>query len=195
METHGGQEIRCPWCAGDALYTRYHDEEWGRPLRDSRRLFELLVLEGAQAGLSWITILRRREGYRAAFDGFDPAKIARYGEGRVEKLMADRRVIRNRRKIESTIGNARAFLALEGREGSFARWLWAYVDNKPIVNHFRSMAEVPAQTPLSARISADLKALGFSFAGPTIVYSLMQAAGMVNDHLVSCAWHGAARPP
>jgi DNA-3-methyladenine glycosylase I len=178
--------VRCPWCAGDELYTAYHDSEWGVPLYDDQKLFELLILEGAQAGLSWITILRRREGYRAAFDGFNIQKIARYGARDMERLMGDARIIRNRRKIRSATENARAFLALQKAAGSFSAWLWRYVDGKPVVNHPKTMADVPAVTPLSETISKELKNLGFSFVGPTIMYSYLQSAGLVNDHLVDC---------
>jgi DNA-3-methyladenine glycosylase I len=177
---------RCPWCLGDPLYIKYHDEEWGRPLRDDRRLFELLVLEGAQAGLSWLTILKRREASRAAFDGMDPEKIARYGEKRIDRLMGDGRIIRNRRKIVSAVENARAYLAMMEGPRSFSAWLWDHVDGEPVVNHFDSLAQIPAATPLSQGISGELKGLGFSFAGPTIIYSFLQSAGLVNDHLTSC---------
>jgi DNA-3-methyladenine glycosylase I len=157
--------IRCPWCQGDELYTRYHDKEWGKPQRSSRKLFEALILDGAQAGLSWITVLRRREGYRAAFDGMDPEKIARYTEKDFARLLADPRIIRNRLKIRSAIGNARAYLAMAEK------------------------GEVPASTPLAVRISRELKARGFTFTGPTIIYAFMQAMGLVDDHLVTCFRH------
>jgi DNA-3-methyladenine glycosylase I len=183
------ERIRCPWCLGDEAYIAYHDQEWGRPLKDSRKLFEFLILDGAQAGLSWLTILKRREGYREAFDGMDPEKIARYGPQEVERLMADRRIIRNRRKILSAIGNAQAYLTMmEGKE-DFSKWLWNWVDGKPLVNHFRTLAEVPASTELSEQVSRALKKKGFSFVGPTIVYAFLQAAGLVNDHLVDCFRH------
>jgi DNA-3-methyladenine glycosylase I len=180
------EETRCPWCLGDELYTRYHDEEWGVPLRDSERLFEALILDGAQAGLSWITILKRREGYRAAFDNFDPEKIARYGEDDIARLLGDSRIIRNRLKIRSAIRNAQALLAM--REGglTLADFFWNFVGGKPIVNRFKTMAEIPASTPLSVQISRELKRRGFSFVGPTIIYAMMQASGLVNDHLVGC---------
>jgi DNA-3-methyladenine glycosylase I len=178
--------IRCPWCLGDELYTRYHDKEWGKPQKNGRKLFEALILDGAQAGLSWITILRRREGYRAAFDGMDPEKIARYTEKDVKRLVADTRIIRNQLKIRSAIGNARAYLAMAEQGEHFSRWLWGFVDGKPIVNHWRSMGEIPASTPLSAQISKELKKRGFTFVGPTIIYAFMQAMGLVDDHLEDC---------
>ena len=185
--------VRCPWCAGDELYTAYHDTEWGVPLYDDRKLFELLILEGAQAGLSWITILRRREGYRAAFDGFNVQKIARYGVRDIERLMGDGRIIRNRRKILSTIDNARAFLALQKEAGSFSAWLWKHVDGKPIDHHPKTMGDIPAATPLSETISKELKRLGFAFVGPTIMYAYLQSAGLVNDHLAGCFTRRIAR--
>jgi DNA-3-methyladenine glycosylase I len=178
--------IRCPWCLGDELYTRYHDEEWGVPLRDSGRLFEALILDGAQAGLSWITILKRREGYRAAFDGFDPEKIAHYGEGDIARLLGDPRIIRNRLKIESAIRNARAVLAMRDEGLPLADFFWGFVGGNPVVNRFKTTAEIPASTPLSAQISRELKRRGFSFVGPTIIYAMMQASGLVNDHLIDC---------
>lgn len=181
---------RCPWCGTDPLYVDYHDSEWGVPERDPRALWEKLVLDGFQAGLSWITILRKRPAFRAAFRGFDPAAIAAWGEADVVRLLADPGIVRSRAKIEATIGNARAFLAIEDREG-FETFLWRYVDGKPLQNRFGSITEVPAQTPLSERISRDLKKAGFSFAGPTITYAFMQAVGMVNDHLVTCHRHAA----
>jgi DNA-3-methyladenine glycosylase I len=156
------------------------------PLRDDNALFELLSLEGAQAGLSWITILRRREGYRAAFKGFDPAVIARWGEKQIERLMLDGRIIRNKRKIASAIQNACAFLEAQKTHGSFSRWLWDHVDGKPIVNHPKTMGDIPVTTPLAYTVSKELKAMGFSFVGPTIMYSYLQSAGLVDDHLVDC---------
>jgi len=179
------QMERCPWCGTDPLYVDYHDSEWGVPERDPRALWEKLVLDGFQAGLSWITILRKRPAFRAAFRGFDPAAIAAWGEADVVRLLADPGIVRSRAKIEATIGNARAFLAIEDREG-FETFLWRYVDGKPLQNRFGSITEVPAQTPLSERISRDLKKAGFSFAGPTITYAFMQAVGMVNDHTIDC---------
>jgi DNA-3-methyladenine glycosylase I len=177
---------RCGWCGDDPLYCRYHDEEWGVPVHDDRRLFEFLVLEGAQAGLSWITILRKREGYRRALAGFDPEQVARFGAQEIESLLGDASIVRNRRKIEAAIGNARAFLKVQAAFGSFDRYIWRFVDGEPIVNRFRSLAEIPATTPLAHAISRDLKARGFRFVGPTITYAHMQATGMVNDHVVDC---------
>ena len=179
---------RCPWCGTDPLYVAYHDEEWGVPERDPRALWEKLVLDGFQAGLAWITILRKRDGFRAAFDGFDPEAIARWGEPEVARLLADPGIVRHRGKIEATIGNARAYLAIEEREG-FDTFLWSRVGGAPIQNKFGSMDEVPAETELSQLISRDLKREGFRFCGPTIVYAFMQATGMVNDHLVDCPRH------
>lgn len=179
---------RCPWCGTDPLYVAYHDTEWGVPERDSRALWEKLVLDGFQAGLSWITILRKRPAFRAAFDGFDPERVARYGRAEVERLLADPGIVRHRGKIEATIGNARAMLEIEAA-GGFADFLWRYVEGAPVQNRFASMAEVPAETPLSRRISKDLSRAGFRFCGPTITYAFMQATGMVNDHLTGCPRH------
>ncbi|MDR1900868.1 MAG: DNA-3-methyladenine glycosylase I [Treponema sp.] len=178
--------VRCPWCQGDDDYIKYHDQEWGLPLKDNRMLFEFLILDGAQAGLSWLTILKRREGYRNAFDHFDPEKMARYGEKDIERLMGDSRIIRNRRKILSAVENARSYLAMMEGPVPFSQWLWNWVDGTPRVNHYKTLKEVPASTELSEKISKELKKKGFSFVGPTIVYAFMQAAGMVNDHLVDC---------
>ncbi len=180
---------RCPWCGNDPLYVRYHDEEWGVPVHDDRKLFEFLVLEGAQAGLSWLTILRRREGYRRAFAGFDPEAVARFDETDLERLRNDASIIRNRAKIRSAVVNARAFLAVREEFGSFDRYIWRFVDGRPIVNTWTRDEDIPAATPLSETISRDLKARGFSFVGPTIVYAHLQATGMVNDHLVNCFRH------
>lgn len=180
---------RCPWCGDDPLYQAYHDTEWGVPVHDDHTLFEFLMLEGAQAGLSWITILRKRENYRRAFNGFDPERIARYNRRSVERLMADAGIVRNRLKIEAAIGNARVFLDIRESQGSFDRYIWDFVDGRPIVNRFKSLSEVPASTPLAEQISKDLKRRGFRFVGPTIVYAHMQATGMVNDHLVTCPRH------
>ncbi|MBP2669257.1 MAG: 3-Methyladenine glycosylase [Deltaproteobacteria bacterium] len=191
MGGRGTGPVRCPWSAGDdLLMTRYHDEEWGVPVRDDGRLFEFLVLEGAQAGLSWRTILHRREGYRRAFSDFRPERVARYGERDVARLLADPGIVRNRRKVEAAIGNARAFLAVRDESGSFPDFLWGFVGGKPLVNRWRSVAELPASTPESEAMSRELSRRGFRFAGPTICYALMQATGMVNDHLVSCFRHG-----
>lgn len=176
---------RCDWCGTDPLYVAYHDTEWGVPERDDRALFEKLTLDGFQAGLSWITILRKRENFRAAFEGFDPAVIARYGEADVARLLGDAGIVRHRGKIEATIGNARAWLAMMER-GSFAGFMWDFVEGTPVQNAPRSMAEVPAQTPASRALSEALKKEGFRFCGPTIVYAVMQACGLVNDHLAGC---------
>ena len=184
---------RCPWATSDPLYVPYHDEEWGVPLHDDRRLFEMLVLEGAQAGLSWLTILRRREGYRRAFDGFDPQVVARYGPRDVERLLADEGIIRNRLKIGSAINNARAFLAVQEEFGSFDRFVWRFVDGRPTRNAWTKLEEVPAQTAVSNTMSRDLRKRGFTFVGPTICYAHMQATGMVNDHLVGCFRHRDVR--
>lgn len=181
----------CPWPGDDPLYRRYHDEEWGVPLYDERALFELLLLEGMQAGLSWITILRRREGLRDAFDGFDPVKLAAYDDTRRAQLLADPRIIRNRAKVAAAIGNARAFLAVKEAGGDFSALIWETVGGKPRHNAWGSMAEVPAQTLESQNLSRHLRRLGFNFAGPTICYAFMQSAGLVNDHLVGCPRHAA----
>ncbi len=177
---------RCSWCGGDPLYVAYHDEEWGVPVYDDRTLFEFLILEGAQAGLSWSTILKKREGYRAAFDGFDPTIVARYDERKTAELLADAGIVRNRLKVASAVSNAQAFLAAQEEYGSFSNYIWAFVEGAPIQNEWRTLAEIPAKTPLAEAISKDLKKRGFRFAGPTIVYAHMQATGMVNDHLVGC---------
>lgn len=184
---------RCPWAEGFDLYRQYHDEEWGVPLHDDRRLFELLILEGAQAGLSWATILKKRENYRRAFDGFDPACIARYDEPRVAELLADAGIVRNRAKIAATLQNARAFLALTDSGQSFSDFLWQFVDHRPVQGERRSMAEVPAKTAQSDAMSKALAKAGFKFVGSTICYALMQASGMVNDHLLTCPRHAALR--
>ena len=180
---------RCDWSVGDTLYEQYHDEEWGVPCRDDHKLFEFVVLEGAQAGLSWITILKKRENYHRAFAEFDPQKVARFNQRSVERLMNDSGIVRNRLKIESTISNAKCFLAVQEEFGSFANYFWGFVDNQPIVNHWKTMKEVPASTPLSDQISKDMKKRGFKFFGTTICYAHMQATGMVNDHLTSCFRH------
>jgi DNA-3-methyladenine glycosylase I len=180
---------RCPWCLGSDLYRRYHDEEWGVPVHDDRRLFEFLILEGAQAGLSWSTILNKRENYRRAFSRFDPAKVARFGRRDVRRLMADAGIVRNRLKIESTLSNARAFLEVRREFGSFDAYLWSFVDGRPLQDRRRSRRDVPDRTDVSDVISRDLKRRGFRFVGSTIVYAFMQAVGMVNDHLVTCYRH------
>jgi DNA-3-methyladenine glycosylase I len=183
--------VRCPWPRQDPLYVAYHDREWGVPEYDDRALFEKLLLDGFQAGLSWITILRKRENFRRAFDGFAPEKMARYTPKKVERLMLDAGIVRNRLKIEGTILSARAFLDVMEKGDGFSHLLWDFVGGKPRVNAFRSTAQVPAETPLSRRISKELARRGFKFCGPTIVYAFMQAVGMVNDHLVSCYRHAA----
>ena len=179
---------RCGWCGTDQLYVDYHDHEWGVPERDGRALWEKLILDGFQAGLSWYTILKKRDNFRAAFEGFRPEVIANWGETDVTRLLNDPGIVRSRSKIEATIGNARAYLEIDGREG-FDQFLWRYMDGAPLQNRFSSMAEVPASTPLSERISKDLKKAGFRFCGPTITYAFMQAVGMVNDHVVTCPAH------
>jgi DNA-3-methyladenine glycosylase I len=185
--------IRCAWSLGSQRYRDYHDHEWGVPVHDDRKLFEFIVLEGAQAGLSWSTVLNKRENYRSAFDGFDPVKVARYTAKRVEKLLADPGIIRNRLKVESAIRNAKAFIAVQKEFGSFDTYIWGFVDGKPIQNRWKTLKEIPARTPLSDHISADLKRRGFSFVGSTIVYAHMQATGMVNDHVLECFRHRPVR--
>lgn len=181
---------RCDWCLGVSdAYLDYHDREWGLPATDDRVQFEFLVLESAQAGLSWSTVLHKRAGYRRAFADFDPERVARFNRRSVERLVGDAGIIRNRQKIEAAIGNARAFLEVQARHGSFSHWLWSFVDGRPVVNRWRTMREVPATTALSDRLSKELKANGFRFVGSTIVYAHLQATGLVNDHLVSCYRH------
>jgi len=181
---------RCTWTGTDPLMIAYHDEEWGVPLHDDRLLFEFLVLEGAQAGLSWRTVLRKRDAYRRAFDGFDPRKVVAYDKRKIAALLADAGIIRNRAKIESAIKNARAFLDVQAAFGSFAAYQWRFVDGRPIQNRRRAVGSIPARTPQSDAMSDDLKRRGFSFVGSTIIYAHMQAVGMVNDHLVDCFRHG-----
>jgi len=180
---------RCNWAGSDPVYIAYHDKEWGVPVHDDRKLFEFLILEGAQAGLSWITILKRRENYRKAFAGFDPEKVARFGKREIAKLLGDAGIIRNRLKIESAVKNARAFLQVQEEFGRFADYHWSFVEGRPIVNRFKEMKQIPAKTPLSDAFSKDLKRRGFSFVGSTIIYAHMQAVGMVNDHLLACFRH------
>ncbi|MFI2812032.1 DNA-3-methyladenine glycosylase I [Microbulbifer sp. M83] len=180
------QDQRCDWCLSTPLYQRYHDEEWGRPVVDDQLLFEFLILEGAQAGLSWITVLNKRENYRAAFDGFDAGKIARYTDRKIEQLLQDPGIIRNRRKVEAAVKNARAYLELHECGTTLSEFLWQFTDGRVIVNDFRTLAEVPATTPESDAMSRALKKAGFSFVGSTIMYAHMQATGMVNDHLLGC---------
>jgi len=180
------EKQRCGWAGTDELYVAYHDTEWGVPVHDDRRLFEFLVLEGAQAGLSWLTVLRKREGYRQAFAGFDPERVARFTERDIERLVTNPAIIRNRQKITSAIRNARAFLTIKEEFGSFSAYQWAFVEGEPIRNEWRTLEELPVTTAISDAFSRDLKARGFSFVGSTIIYAHMQAVGMVNDHLVSC---------
>jgi len=184
---------RCDWAGSDPLYVTYHDEEWGVPLHDDRRLFEMLVLEGAQAGLAWITILRKRERYRRAFDAFDATRIARYDRRKIEALLRDPGIVRNRAKVEGTVKSARAFLEVVRDHGSFDRYLWSFVGGKPVRNRWRTLRQVPAETAASRALSQDLRRRGFTFVGPTICYAFMQAVGVVNDHLVGCLRHGQVR--
>jgi DNA-3-methyladenine glycosylase I len=180
---------RCAWCGDDALYRTYHDTEWGLPLHDDQALFEFLLLEGAQAGLSWITVLRKRENYRIAFDNFDAARIARYDTSKIESLLQDAGIVRNRLKVNAAVTNARKFLEVQSEFGSFDNFIWQFVDSKPRQNTWRNMAEVPATTPESDAMSRELKRRGFKFIGSTICYTHMQATGMVNDHTTDCFRH------
>jgi DNA-3-methyladenine glycosylase I len=184
---------RCSWAGQDALYLAYHDREWGVPVHDDRLLFEFLVLEGAQAGLSWRTILNKRERYREVFAGFEPAKVARFDARKLERLLADPGIVRNRAKVASAVANARAFLAVQKEAGSFDAYLWRFVGGKPIQNRWRTLAEVPAETAESRALSKELRQRGFNFVGPTICYAFMQAVGMVNDHTVDCFRHRELR--
>ena len=186
---HDDGICRCDWCGSDPLYVQYHDTDWGVPEYDSRALFEKLILDGFQAGLSWITILRKRENFRTAFDGFKPEVIARYDRRKIERLMKDEGIVRNRLKIEGTVESAKAYLAID----DFSGYLWGFVDGKPVQNRFSSLKQVPAETPLTQKISKDLKKRGFKFCGPTIVYAFMQACGLINDHLVTCHRHEAVK--
>ena len=181
MEKH-----KCDWCKGSPLYEKYHDTEWGVPLFDEQVLFEFLILETFQAGLSWITVLRKREDFRKAFDQFDYKKIAAYDSSKEQELLQNSKIIRNRLKIIATINNAEAFMKIQKQYGSFSDYIWGFVDGKPITNSFKTLAEVPAKTPLAETISKDLKQNGFKFVGPTVIYAHMQATGMVNDHLTNC---------
>lgn len=180
---------RCEWAGADPIYIEYHDKEWGIPVHNDIKLFEMLILEGMQAGLSWITILKKREAFREAFDGFDPDKVAFYKTDKVEELMKNKGIIRNRRKIEAAIQNARLFLVIQGQYGSFDKFIWSYVDNTPIIGKVDNIKELPATTPLSDKISKDLKEMGFKFVGSTIIYSFMQAVGMVDNHTIWCFCH------
>lgn len=183
------EKKRCGWCIGDPLYENYHDQEWGVPIFDDRLLFEFLILETFQAGLSWITVLRKREHFGKSFDAFDYYKIAAYDSLKEEELLSNPNIIRNRLKIAATIQNARAFLAIQKEEGSFSNYIWSFVSGKPVINKYKKLDEIPAFTPLAEKISKDLKKRGFKFVGPTIIYAHMQATGMVNDHLVDCFRH------
>lgn len=193
LQNSSNTESVCPWCTGFDLYRQYHDQEWGVPLKDDRALFELLILEGAQAGLSWSTVLKKREHYRLVFDGFQPAIIACYDEAKVAALLADPGIIRNRAKVAATIQNAKAFLAIKESGQSFSDFLWQFVDGTPIQNNWVNMGEVPTSTPQAVAMSKALQKAGFKFVGPTICYAFMQASGMVNDHLVSCTQHASVQ--
>lgn len=180
------EKIRCSWAGEIPIYVDYHDKEWGRPIHDDGKLFEMLILETMQAGLSWITILKKRESYREAFDKFNPNKIALYNDKKIEELMANSGIIRNRLKINAAINNAKIFLEIKDKHGSFDKMIWSYVDNTPIVGHWEKIEDMPANTPLSDTISKDLKKMGFKFVGSTIIYAFMQSIGMVNDHITEC---------
>jgi len=177
---------RCPWCGNDELYVKYHDEEWGIPVHDDKKHFEFLVLESAQAGLNWLTILRKRENYRNDYDGFDAVKVALYDEAKINELMNDAGIIRNRRKIDASINNAKCFMKIQKEFGSFDNYIWGFVNNKPVVNNWHDISQVPATSELSDKVSKDLKSRGFKFLGTTIVYAHLQATGIINDHLISC---------
>jgi len=177
---------RCPWAGDTQIYVDYHDAEWGRPMHDDGKLFEMLILEGMQAGLTWLTVLKKREAFRKAFDGFDPKKVARYGDAKIQKLLANEGIIRNRLKINGAVINAKLFLEIVKKHGSFDKFIWGYVDHKPIVGRRKKIEDIPATTPISDRISKDLKKMGFKFVGSTIIYAFMQATGMVNDHITGC---------
>jgi len=189
--THADNLARCPWAGADPLYVAYHDEEWGVPEYDDRALYEKLMLDGFQAGLAWITILRKRDNFRRAFDGFKPEKIARYTPKKIEALMGDAGIVRNRAKIEGAVKSAQAYLDIMDKGPGFSKLLWDFLDGKPKVNRFKRRGQVPAETPLSQKMSKELAARGFKFCGPTIVYAFMQATGMVNDHLTTCFRHPA----
>ena len=187
------RQNRCDWCGSDPLYVAYHDEEWGVPVKDDPTLFEFLMLETFQAGLSWITVLKKREHFRRAFDEFDYQKIASYNNKKIEALENDPSIIRNKLKIKGAVTNSKAFIDIQNEWGSFSKYIWHFTNNNPIVNHWENLSDIPAQTPLSITISKDLKKRGFKFVGPTVVYAHMQATGMVNDHLVSCFRHNACQ--
>lgn len=177
---------RCPWCLGNELYIKYHDEEWGVPVHDDRKHFEFLILEGVQAGLSWLTILKKRENYRKAYDNFDVKKVSEYDEAKIEELMNNPDIIRNRRKIEASINNAKKFLEVKKEFGSFDNFIWSFVDNNVVKNHWKDLSEIPATSELSDKVSKELKRRGFKFVGSTIIYAHLQAIGLINDHLVTC---------
>ncbi len=181
--------IRCTWSGSDPVYVEYHDKEWGFPVRDDRRQFEFLVLESAQAGLSWLTILKRRDGYRRLYEGFDPEKVVHFDEKRIQIMLQDTGIIRNRKKIESSINNARRFLEIQEQYGSFCNYFWGFTDGKQVVNYYNDMSEMSATTPLSDTIAKDMKGRGFQFLGSTTLYAHMQATGLINDHLVQCFRH------
>ncbi len=180
------KKIRCPWAGNTPIYIDYHDNEWGRPVHDDIKLFEMLVLEGMQAGLAWITVLKKREAFRESFDGFDPYKVALYGDDKIQELMANEKIIRNRLKINAAVSNAKAFLRVIEEYGSFDRFIWGYVDYTPITGHWENHDDFPSSTPLSDKISKDLKKMGFKYVGSTIIYAYMQAIGMTNDHITEC---------
>lgn len=180
------EKIRCAWAGNIPIYMDYHDNEWGRPVHDDVKLFEMLILEGMQAGLTWLTVLNKREAFREAFDGFDPYKVALYDEAKIEELMTNEKIIRNRLKINAAVNNARLFLRVIEEYGSFDQFIWGYVDYAPITGHWEKIQDIPASTPLSDKISKDLKKRGFKFVGSTIIYAFMQATGMVNDHVTNC---------
>jgi DNA-3-methyladenine glycosylase I len=188
---HADGLVRCPWCGSEPIYVAYHDTEWGVPERDDRALFEKLLLDGFQAGLSWITILKKRDNFRRAFDGFEPSIIARYGKRKTASLMKDAGIIRNKLKIDGAVLSARVYLDIMEKGPGFSNYLWDFVDGEPIVNRFKTIKQIRAETDISRKISKDLKARGFKFCGPTIIYAFMQAVGMVNDHLVTCHRHAA----
>lgn len=183
---HEDNLVRCPWCEGSELYRRYHDEEWGAPVHEEKKHFEFLVLESAQAGLSWATILKKRENYRKAYGGFDPEVVARFGTRDIKRLLNDAGIVRNRLKIESSINNAKRFLDIQRESGSFDAYIWSFVGGSPLVNHWKSLDQIPAKTELSDTVSKDMKMRGFRFVGSTIIYAHLQAVGLVNDHLVDC---------
>lgn len=181
---------RCPWCGNDELYVKYHDEEWGVPVHDDKKHFEFLVLESAQAGLNWLTVLRKRENYRKAYDDFDVYKVSQYDENKIEELMQNAGIIRNRKKIEASINNAERFIEIQKEFGSFDKYIWSFVNNSPVANNWNDISEVPATSELSDKVSKDLKLRGFKFLGSTIIYAHLQATGIINDHLSSCFRHG-----